>query len=55
VRSDEIKIADTKLYAPFAGVMSRPTVAEEAKGDADQARAPRTRYPSEELLDRLRA
>jgi RND family efflux transporter MFP subunit len=30
VRSDEIKIAQTKLYAPFDGVMSRPTVAEGA-------------------------
>jgi RND family efflux transporter MFP subunit len=30
VRGDEIKITETKLYAPFAGVMSRPTVAEGA-------------------------
>jgi RND family efflux transporter MFP subunit len=30
VRGDEIKIAGTKLYAPFAGVVSRPTVAEGA-------------------------
>ena len=28
VRGDEIKITETKLYSPFAGVMSRPTVAE---------------------------
>ncbi len=33
VRGDEIKIADTKLYAPFAGVMSRPAVAEGARID----------------------
>jgi membrane fusion protein, multidrug efflux system len=30
VRSDEMKIAQTKLYAPFAGVISRPTFAEGA-------------------------
>ena len=54
MRSDEIKIADTKLYAPFAGIMSRPTVAEEARGDADEARLPADGYPSEGLLDRLR-
>lgn len=33
VRGDEIRIADTKLYAPFAGVMSRPAVAEGARID----------------------
>ncbi len=33
VRGDENKIADTKLYAPFAGVMSRPAVAEGARID----------------------
>jgi RND family efflux transporter MFP subunit len=39
VRSDEIKIADTKLYAPFAGVMSRPTVAEGARLDEQTSMA----------------
>ena len=39
VRSDEIKIADTKLYAPFAGVMSRPTIAEGARLDEQTSMA----------------
>ena len=39
VRSDEIKIADTKLYAPFAGVMSRPMVAEGARLDEQTSMA----------------
>lgn len=30
VKGDEIKIKEMKLYAPFAGIMSRPTVAEGA-------------------------
>jgi RND family efflux transporter MFP subunit len=30
VKSDEVKISELKRYAPFAGIMSRPTVAEGA-------------------------
>ena len=39
VRSDEIKIADLKLYAPFAGVISRPMVAEGARLDEQTSMA----------------
>ena len=31
VKADEVKIKEMKRYAPFAGIMSRPTVAEGAK------------------------